>query len=197
MLSGTGNVIFNMPFGGAKDIWLSQPVSGTGGITVQGGARALTLTSNNTFSGGITLTNADNKVQILHANALGTGIFRSEPTTANSGQLVCAANLSSGSGVTNAFDIASGAYLNILANGTNHLRLSGPITSAAGTGNLYKAGTAHPHLVRNQHLHRHHHRRRGHARLLQRRLAGTRPGGHHQRCQAQPQFLRHPPGQHA
>ena len=131
-----------MPFGGGKDIWLSQPVSGTGGITVQGGTRTLTLTNSNTFSGGIRLTNADNRVQIMHANALGTGTFRTERTTANSGQLVCSANLSSGSGVANAFDIASGAYLNILADGSNHLLLSGPITSAVGTGNLYKAGTA-------------------------------------------------------
>jgi uncharacterized repeat protein (TIGR02543 family) len=142
VLSGNGKVTFNMPFGGAKDVWLSQTVSGTGGIAVQGGARTLTLTNNNSFSGGITLTNADNKVQIQHANALGSGVFRTERTVANSGQLICAANLSSGSGVTNAFDIASGAYLNILTNTTNHLRLSGPITSAAGTGHLYKAGTA-------------------------------------------------------
>ena len=142
VLGGTGKVTFNIPFGGGKDIWLSQPVSGTGGISVQGGARTLTLINNNTFSGGITLTNANHKVQIQNANALGTGTFRSETTTANSGQLICSANLSSGSGVTNAFDIASGAYLNILADGTNHLRISGPITSAVGTGHLYKAGTA-------------------------------------------------------
>ena len=44
--------------------------------------------------------------------------------------------------MANAFDIAAGAYLNVLADGSNHLLLSGPITSAAGAGNLYKTGTA-------------------------------------------------------
>ena len=145
VLSGTGNVVFNMPFGGAKDVWLSQPVSGTGGITVQGGSRTLTLTNNNTFSGGVRLTNADNKLQILHANALGAGAFRTERTVANSGQLVCAANLSSGSGVTNAFDIASGAYLNILADGSNHLRLSAPLPAPRAPAISTKR--APPHLT--------------------------------------------------
>ena len=142
ILSGSGNVIMNIPFGGGKDIWLSQAVSGTGGMTVQGGTRSLTLTAANSFSGGIILRNYDNKVQIAHASALGTGIFRSERITANSGQLAPTANLSAGSGVANAFEIAAGAYLNVYANGTSHLLLSGPITSPAGTGNLYKSGTA-------------------------------------------------------
>ena len=141
VLSGTGNVIMNMPFGW-KDVWLSQPVSGTGGFTVQGGSRSLTLTGNNTFSGGIKLTNADNKIQISHLNALGTGTFRSERTSSSSGQLISLADLSTGAGVPNAFDIASGAYLNVYADSTNHLRLSGPITSAVGTGHLHKSGTA-------------------------------------------------------
>jgi autotransporter-associated beta strand protein len=142
VLSGTGNVIMNMPFSGGKDVWLSQPVSGTGGFTVQGGSRSLTLTGNNTFSGGIKLTNTDNKIQISHLNALGTGVFRTERLTASSGQLIPLANLSGGAGVPNAFDIASGAYLNVFANATNHLLLTGPITSAVGTGNLHKSGTA-------------------------------------------------------
>jgi autotransporter-associated beta strand protein len=141
VLSGTGNVILNMSFG-QKDVWLSQPVSGTGGFTVQGGSRSLTLSANNTFSGGVKLTNADNKIQISHLNALGTGAFRSERATPNSGQLISSADLSGGTGVLNAFDIASGAYLNVYANSSNHLRLSGPITSAVGTGHLHKSGTA-------------------------------------------------------
>ena len=141
-LGGSGNVIMNMPFGGAKDLWLAQPVAGSAGITVQGGTRTLTLVTANSFSGGIRLTNNNNKVSILNAAALGTGTFRSETTTANSGMLVCSANLYGGSGVTNAFDIASGAYLNLLVDGSNPLFISGPITSAAGAGNLYKAGTA-------------------------------------------------------
>ena len=136
-----GNVTMNMPFGW-KDVWLSQPVSGTGGFTIQGGGRSLTLTGNNTFTGGIILKNDSNRIQISHVNALGTGTFRTERTTTNSGQLVSLANLSAGAGVTNAIDIASGAYLNVSADGTNHLRLSGAITSAVGTGNLYKSGSA-------------------------------------------------------
>ena len=142
VLSGSGNVIFNMPFGGAKDIWLSKPVSGTGGIRVQGGTRTLTLTASNSFSGGITLGDYNNRVVISHLSALGTGTFRSERTTAGSGRLDTAAALTSGSGVTNAFDIAAGCYLNVYANSTSHLLLSGPITSADGTGSLYKDGTA-------------------------------------------------------
>ncbi|MCX6878404.1 MAG: DUF6288 domain-containing protein [Verrucomicrobia bacterium] len=142
VLSGSGNVIMNIPFGGGKDIWLSQAVTGTGGMTVQGGGRSLTLTAANSFGGGIILRNYDNRVQISNASALGTGTFRSERTTANSGQLISNANLASSSGVTNAFDIAAGAYLNILADGSNHLLLSGPISSAGGPGNLYKSGTA-------------------------------------------------------
>ncbi|MEY4570468.1 MAG: hypothetical protein RLZZ398_1907, partial [Verrucomicrobiota bacterium] len=125
-----------------KDVWLSQPVSGTAGFTVQGGGRSLTLTGNNTFSGGIKLTNTDNRIQISHLNALGTGIFRTERSSSSSGQLIPLADLSGGAGVPNAFDIASGAYLNVFANGTNHLLLSGPIISAVGTGHLHKSGTA-------------------------------------------------------
>ena len=142
VLSGSGNVIVNIPFGGGKDIWLSQPVSGTGGITVQGGTRTLNLTVSNSFSGGIILSDYDNRVVIWNLSALGTGTFRSERTTAGSGRLDAAANLTSGSGVANAFDINAGSYLNVYANGSNHLLLSGPITSADGMGNLHKSGTA-------------------------------------------------------
>ena len=52
------------------------------------------------------------------------------------------ANLSSAPGVANSFEIASGAYLNVFADGGNHLLLSGPLTSAAGTGHLHKSGSA-------------------------------------------------------
>ena len=141
VLSGSGKVTLQMSFG-EKDFWLSQPVSGTAGFTVQGGTRTLTLVAANSFSGGIRLTNTNNKVQIFNASALGTGAFRSETTTANSGLLISAANLSGGSGVANTFDIAPGAYLNLLVDGANPLRISGPITSAAGAGSLYKSGTA-------------------------------------------------------
>ncbi len=137
-----GNVTMNMPFNW-KDIWLSQPVSGIGGFSIQGGNRSLTLTANNTFSGGVTLKNYDNRIQISHLNALGTGTFRTERTTAGSeGKLISLTNLSTGLGVANAIDIASDAYFNVLADGTNHLLLSGPITSAVGSGHLYKTGSA-------------------------------------------------------
>ena len=142
VLSGSGNVIMYISFGGSKDIWLSQPVSGTGGMTVQGDGRSLTLTASNSFSGGIILGDNDNRVVISNLSALGTGTFRSERTTAASGRLETAAALTTGFGVANAFDIAAGCYLNMYANSTNHLLLSGPITSAGGTGNLYKDGTA-------------------------------------------------------
>jgi autotransporter-associated beta strand protein len=143
VLSGTGNVMMNMSFdGGLKDVWLGQGVSGSGGFTVQGGSRSLTLTTKNTFSGGIKLTNASNNIQVSDLNALGIGTFRSERLTANSGHLISLADLSTGSGVANTFDIASGAYLNVHADGTNHLLLSGPITSAVGIGHLYKSGAA-------------------------------------------------------
>ena len=141
VLSGTGNVIMNMPFG-QKDVWLSQVVSGTGGFTVQGGSRQFNLTATNTFSGGIILKDFNNRIVIWNLSSLGTGTFRTERLTAGSGQLETAANLSAGAGVTNAVDIDSGAYLNVEANGNNHLLLSGPITSAVGNGNLYKYGTA-------------------------------------------------------
>ena len=142
VLSGTGNVTMNISFGGGKDVWLSQVVSGSGGFKVQGGGRSLTLTANNTFSGGITLTNNNNRIIISNNNALGTGTFRSERTIAASGGVEPASPLTLGSGVANAFDIANNAYLTIYANGSNHLLLSGPITSAVGIGNLYKDGSA-------------------------------------------------------
>jgi fibronectin-binding autotransporter adhesin len=140
-LTGNGYVTLNMPFS-QKDIWLSQVVSGTGGLSVQGGIRSLTLTAANTFSGGIRLTNADNRVQISDLKALGTGSFRSMRTVENSGQLIPLVNLSAAPGVANAFDIDSGAYLNVLANGANNLLLSGSITNTVGKGNLYKSGSA-------------------------------------------------------
>ena len=142
ILSGSGLVTMNIPFGGAKDIWLSQVVSGTGGMAVQGGGRSLTLTANNTFSGGILLRNYDNRVVISHLNGLGTGTFRSERTTAGSGRLETSGALASGTGVMNAFEIGASCYLNVYANGTNHLLLGGVISSPSGVGNLYKDGTA-------------------------------------------------------
>ena len=141
-LMGSGNVIFNLPFGGGKDVWISQVVSGTGGVTVQGGTRALTLMAGNTFSGGVRLTNNSNRVVMGNVGGLGTGTFRAETTSAGSGTLETVANLSGGTGVTNAFEIGSGAYLNVAVSGTNHLLLSGSISNPVGAGGLNKAGTA-------------------------------------------------------
>ena len=145
VLSGIGNVILNLPFGGGKDVWLGQIVSGTGGFTVQGGGRKLTLTANNSFSGGVKLTTAGNTLQISHLNALGTGTLRSE-VGLNAVALIPLTDLASGTGVSNAIDIASGAYLNVNTSGdggTRNLLLSGPISSVVGAGNLNKisAGT--------------------------------------------------------
>ena len=140
VLGGIGNVTLNLPFGGGKDVWLSQVVSGTGGITVQGGGRKLTLTGSNTFSGGLRLTNDGNTVQISHANALGSGAYRSESTLNNS-TLVALTNLATGTGVGNAFDIAAGCYLNIDTSGDGgdvSLLLSGPISSSGGVGGISK-----------------------------------------------------------
>ncbi len=142
VLSGIGYVTMNLPFGGGKDVWLSQIVSGTGGFTVQGGGRKLTLTGNNTFSGGVKLTTGGNTLQISHLNALGTGILRSE-VGLNAAPLVPLTDLASGTGVSNAIEIASNAYLNVNTSGdggTRNLLLSGPITSAVGMGNLNKVG---------------------------------------------------------
>ncbi len=140
VLGGTGNVTMNLPFGGGKDVWLSQAVSGTGGITVQGGGRKLTLTASNTFSGGLRLTNDGNTVQISNANALGSGIYRSESALNNS-TLIPLTNLATGTGVGNAFDIAAGSYLNVNTSGDGgdvNLLLSGPISSVGGVGGLSK-----------------------------------------------------------
>ena len=140
MLGGIGNVTMNLSFGGGKDVWLSQMVSGTGGITVQGGGRKLTLTASNTFSGGLRLTNEGNTVQISNPSALGSGVFRSESSLNNS-TLVALANLATGTGVANAFDIASGAYLNVDTSGDGgvvSLMLAGPISSVGGVGGISK-----------------------------------------------------------
>ena len=140
VLNGT-NVTMNMPFG-FKDVWLSQVVSGTGGFTVQGGGRQLNFIATNTFSGGIIFKDFNNRIVIWNLVSLGIGTFRTERLSAVEGVLETAANVSTGAGVANAVDIASGAYLNVDASGNNHLLLSGPITSAVGNGNLNKVSSA-------------------------------------------------------
>jgi len=137
VLSG-GNVTFNIPFS-FKDIWLTNTVSGAGAMIIQGGGRSMTLEASNTLSGGVVLKDADLRLQIYNAHALGTGTLRSECTTESAGmaRLVSQVNLSAGSGVPNTLDIPAGSYLGVNADGANHLLLSGAITNAGG---LYKMG---------------------------------------------------------
>ena len=99
----------------------------------------MTLEASNTLSGGVVLKDADLRLQIYNAHALGTGTLRSECTTESAGmaRLVSQVNLSAGSGVPNTLDIPAGSYLGVNADGANHLLLSGAITNAGG---LYKMG---------------------------------------------------------
>ena len=89
----------NIPSVGGKDIWLGQAVAGTGGLTVQGGTRALTLAAAQYLQRrGKARPMPDHRVIIFNATSLGTGTFRSERTVAGSGMLETAADLSSGPG---------------------------------------------------------------------------------------------------
>ena len=132
-----GMVGVPLAFGGAKDIWLSGPITGTGGFTVSGDTRALTLVGNNSFGGGVTIQDSNSRLVIGHANALGTGTFRSEKSTAGSGTFETTTALTAGGGVPNPIDLAPGKYLNL--NIANNLQLSGQISDS---GTLYKMGTA-------------------------------------------------------
>jgi len=136
ILSG-GNVNVPLAFGGAKDIWLSGSITGSGGIALLGDSRALTLVGNNSFSGGVVFQNSNSRLVIGHTNALGTGFLRSEKTTAGSGTFENTTDLSAGNGVSNPIDIAPGSYLNVSI--SFPLKLSGAITNS---GSLYKSGAA-------------------------------------------------------
>ena len=132
-----GNVSIPLAFGGAKDIWLTGPITGTGGLTLLGDTRVLTLYGNSSFSGGVLFQNSNCGLTIAHTNALGTGLLRTEKTTLGTGLLGVAADLSAGNGVANPIDLAPNSYLNL--NVGSPLKLSGVITNA---GTLVKMGTA-------------------------------------------------------
>ncbi|MEI6674288.1 MAG: autotransporter-associated beta strand repeat-containing protein, partial [Verrucomicrobiota bacterium] len=141
----TGDQItFNMP-STQKDIWLNQSVAGTGTMRLVSDyvGRALTLSGAKTFSGGIIQsgTGAYPSVAIDNVASLGSGMFRAQinSSSTNLGVLRSLADLSGGTGVTNAFDIAAGARLVVEAAATESIQLSGAIT---GGGNLVKTGTA-------------------------------------------------------
>ncbi len=141
----TGDQItFNIP-STQKDIWLNQAVSGTGTMRLVSDflGRTLTLSGAKTFSGGIIQsgTGAYPSVAIDHVASLGSGMFRAQinSTSTTLGVLRTLADLSGGTGVTNAIDIAASARLVVDAQASNHLRLSGAIS---GGGNLVKTGTA-------------------------------------------------------
>lgn len=146
ILSG-GPVTFNVAFGGATDVWISQEVSGPGSIVVIGSGRnqGLTLQGNNTFQGGLTLGlpgSVDTcNVQLFNTNSLGSGTLRTELTGSDfsKGGLRIQGDLSSG--VSNTIDLATGARLVVNTKpqgaGPNPVLFTGSITNG---GSLVKSG---------------------------------------------------------
>ena len=137
VLSG-GLVEFPLAHGNEyKDIWFrNSVVSGLGGIKVTGSSRTLSLSGNNSYQGGTTIDTTGNAgLLIASYTALGTGTF-----TANQNQLTgtptqgggfkagidLPGNMTYPNGVTNAFVINAGKYLNVhCTNATTSLRLGG------------------------------------------------------------------------
>jgi autotransporter-associated beta strand protein len=133
-------------FGNSKDIWITGPVTGAGGLQAQGSGRTpgVMLSGAKTFSGGVKLSAANGgtpMVTIDNLGSLGTGTLRSEltATDVSAANLRASANLTAAPGVANPIDLAPGCRLVVSADGANNLWLSGPITNA---GSLYKIGTA-------------------------------------------------------
>ena len=133
VLSG-GMAGISIPFGGATDLKLDGPISGSGGLAISGGTRGLTMQGNNSFSGGVTLSDGNN-VQIASPTALGTGTLRLG--NSSGGILRAMANLATGLGVTNPIDLTSGWTLTV-DSGSYTLELSGPITN---TGSITKTSS--------------------------------------------------------
>lgn len=130
----------------SKDIWITGPVTGQGGLLVSGSGKmqGLTLSGAKTFTGGVKLSpiiQATPTVSIDTINSLGTGPLRSEITSSDvsAGNLRAFAAVTNSPGVTNTIDLASGCRLVVNADGANALWLSGVITNA---GSLVKIGTA-------------------------------------------------------
>jgi alpha-galactosidase len=147
ILSG-GIVEFPMAFSSDnKGSWFRNgTVSGPGGIKVTGSSRTLALSGNNTYQGGITIdSTSDVGLLIATYTALGTGTFTANQSqrtgTGNGGFIVgtdLPGNATYPNGVTNAFVINAGKFLNIhCSNASSSLRLSGPI-SGGGTLNKWK-----------------------------------------------------------
>ncbi|MEI6656171.1 MAG: autotransporter-associated beta strand repeat-containing protein, partial [Verrucomicrobiota bacterium] len=142
---GTGEVTLNIAYSGYTDIWLNQDVSGGGTLRLvsDGNGRTLTLSGAKTFTGGIIQAGygAYPSVAIDNVASLGSGTFRANINGSNTtvGVLKPIADLSGGTGVTNAIEIASGARLVVETGATESIQLSGAIT---GGGNLVKTGTA-------------------------------------------------------
>lgn len=144
-LSG-GNATLDVAFGTAKDIWVTTPVSGPGGIVVIGSGRdqGLTLSGAKTFSGGVTLgspsqpTDTPN-VSIDNNDSLGTGILRSElnASSVTAGALRINTSLSN---VANPIVIASGARI-VIQTLNNNVTLNGVISDEGNGGALITAGT--------------------------------------------------------
>lgn len=136
-----GDVTVNVNFGGATDLTLNGGISGAGRLVVTSdfSGRQLTLPNANSFEGGVLLSggNVNQRLRIGNVASLGTGTLRSELTGAFGG-LENSTDLSAGSGVQNAIDLATGCNLNVGNNSTANLQLSGEIS---GAGSLTKLGT--------------------------------------------------------
>ncbi|MBS4044495.1 MAG: autotransporter-associated beta strand repeat-containing protein [Chitinophagaceae bacterium] len=139
----SGTVTFNYPFSGGSDPTFNGNISGSGSINLTSDAngRNLLLSGAKTFSGGITINGSGSTKPNLRINntaSLGTGVLTSTVTVSDGGYLHTLANLSAG--VSNNISISDGGhYLNVLADGTNHLQLSGIIS---GSGRVTKIGSA-------------------------------------------------------
>lgn len=143
LLLTNGEVTVDVPYFGATDVRLGGLISGNGRLKVTSDAlgRGLTLSNANTFHGGVLLAGgaAHTRLYISNPAALGTGMLRTELNSPGGG-LYTAANLTDGSGVANAIEIATDCLLFVNTGTGNNLKLSGPISGSGGS--LYKEGNA-------------------------------------------------------
>ena len=128
-----------------KDIWITGPVTGSGGLEISGNGRTpgVMLSGAKSFSGGVTLmpTNGPNPtVSVDNLLSLGTGTLSSHLTsTSIAGNLEARTSVTTAPGVANPINLEPGCRLVVKTDGSNHLWLSGPITNS---GSLNKIGTA-------------------------------------------------------